>query len=73
VETRSRSIVKSLTWRAGGLLVTVCVAWVLIGRADVAASIGLFDTGVKLVAFYAHERLWLKVRFGRLQTDQYEI
>ena len=73
METRSRSIIKSLTWRAGGLLVTVCVAWVVTGRGDIAASIGLFDTGVKVVAFYAHERLWLKVRFGRVQAGQYEI
>ena len=67
METRVRSIAKALTWRAGGLIVTVSVGWVVTGNPLVAASIGLVDTGAKLVAFYFHERLWLKIRFGRSQ------
>ncbi len=73
METRARSIAKALTWRTGALIVTVSVGWIVTGNPFVAASIGLVDTGAKLVAFYFHERLWLKVRFGRLQLPDGRI
>jgi len=73
MESHARSILKAATWRAGGLVMTVAVAWALTGRADLAASIGIADTLVKLGAFYVHERVWLKVRFGRKQPPEYQI
>ena len=73
METRKRSILKSLTWRAGGLVLTVGTAWLITRRVDVAASIGLVDTAVKLLAFYGHERLWLRIPFGRPRPSEYEI
>ena len=73
METRTRSIAKSLTWRLGGLIVTTVVVWVVTGEPKLAASIGLIDTLVKLAAYYVHERCWLKVRFGRLRHPDYQI
>ena len=72
-ESHARSILKAATWRAGGLCLTVAVAWAVTGRADLAASIGLADTVLKLGAYYVHERAWLKVRFGRPRSPDYEI
>ena len=73
METRTRSILKALTWRAGALAITVSAAWVVTGRAGVAASIGVLDTAVKLLAFYLHERAWLRVRFGKVEPPEYQI
>jgi uncharacterized membrane protein len=73
VETHARSIVKAISWRIGGLLVTFVVALVVTGRIGVAVSLSLADTFVKLGAYYAHERLWLKVRFGRAEEADYDI
>ena len=73
METHARTILKSLTWRVGGLLLTVASAWLITRKVEVAASIGAVDTAVKVVAFYFHERLWLKVRFGRLRQADYDI
>ncbi|HOD84133.1 MAG: hypothetical protein BWX88_05000 [Planctomycetes bacterium ADurb.Bin126] len=73
MESHARSIVKAATWRLGGFVMTVGVAWVLTRRADLAATIGLTDTAVKLLAFYVHERLWLKVKFGRTKPPEYQI
>ncbi len=72
-DSHARSILKAATWRAGGLCLTVAVAWAVTGRADLAASIGLADTVLKLGAYYVHERAWLKVRFGRPRLPDYEI
>lgn len=73
METKVRSIVKAATWRMGGLIMTVSVAWIVTGKPSLAASIGAIDTLVKLGAFYVHERLWLKIRFGRLRPPDFEI
>lgn len=73
METHVRTIIKSLTWRAAGLLITVTAAWIITRKVEIAASIGVVDTAVKVVAFYLHERMWLKVRFGRLVKADFEI
>lgn len=73
METRSRSIFKAVTWRAGGTVMTCVVAWVLTGNLDLAARIGLLDTAVKIGAFYFHERLWNHLRFGRVEPPEYQI
>ncbi len=73
METHSRSILKAVTWRAGGTVVTCAVAWALTGNLDLAARIGLLDTGVKIGAFYFHERLWNHLRFGRVEPPEYQI
>ena len=72
METRLRSVLKALTWRFGGLLVTVTVAYAITRRAELAASIGLADTIAKLGCYYVHERLWLRIKYGR-KAPEYSI
>lgn len=72
-ESHARTIVKSLSWRFVALIMTASIAWGITRRIELAASIGLADTLVKLVVYYLHERLWLKVRFGRERAPEYEI
>lgn len=72
-DTHARTIVKSLTWRIGGFAMTMGVAWAVTGKAETAASIGLLDTLVKLLAFYLHERAWFRIPFGRARPPDYEI
>ncbi len=73
METRSRTIIKSLTWRVTALVITTTVVLVATGKMELAASVGLADTGIKLFVYYAHERCWLKVRFGKLRPPDYQI
>ncbi len=69
-DTRTRTLVKALSWRAVACVITVGVAWVVTRRIGIAASVGFADTLVKVGAYYVHERLWLRVRFGQ---PEYEI
>lgn len=73
METHIRSIAKAVTWRAGGTVVTFVVAWLLTGRFDLAAQIGLLDTTLKMGAYYVHERLWNRLNFGKKKPPEYEI
>lgn len=65
METRTRSIVKTLSWRFIATLITSLVAFVLTSEIAFAAKIGLLDTSIKLVAYFVHERMWLRIPFGR--------
>jgi uncharacterized membrane protein len=73
MESHLRSIAKAMTWRAGGTVVTFMVAWILTRRFELAAQIGILDTIVKLGAFYAHERVWNRMNFGKKKPPEYEI
>jgi uncharacterized membrane protein len=62
-----------MSWRAGGTLVTFVVAWLLTGKLDLAAQIGVLDTIIKVGAFYAHERLWNRLSIGKQKPPEYQI
>jgi len=73
VETHYRSIIKAVSWRAGGTVVTCLVAWFLTGSLDLATRIGIVDTVIKIGAFYIHERFWNRVDFGKQKPPEYQI
>ena len=65
MESHARTIAKAVSWRFVGLSLTVATAWAVTRRVDVSASIGLLDSILKVVAFYCHERMWLRIGYGR--------
>lgn len=73
MESHYRSIVKAITWRAGGTIVTFGVAWILTGDISFSAKMGMLDTMVKIGVFYFHERLWNRLNFGRSEPPEYQI
>ena len=73
MESHIRSIAKAITWRTGGTVVTFGVAWILTRSFELAAQIGVLDTVVKLCAFYAHERVWNRLNFGKKKPPEYQI
>lgn len=73
MESHIRSIVKALTWRLGGTVVTFLVAWCILGHIRDAIEIGFLDTLVKFGAYYAHERVWGKITWGRPRKPEYYI
>lgn len=73
MESHYRSIIKAITWRAGGTVVTCMVACIVTGSFDLAAKIGILDTVIKIGAFYVHERFWNRVDFGKQKPPEYQI
>ena len=71
MESHFRSIVKAITWRAGGTVVTFTVVWIVTRKLELAAQIGVLDTLVKIGAFYFHERLWNRLKFGKNEPEYY--
>ena len=64
-ETHTRSLAKALSWRVFALGITTAVSYVLSDSVAVAVSIGVVDSLIKIGAYYAHERAWMGIRFGR--------
>ena len=72
-ETRTRSVVKALSWRFLAGVITTCVVLVMTSELKFAAEIGLIDTVTKLLIYFLHERAWNRINFGRLEAPDYEV
>ena len=65
MDSHSRSFAKALSWRATGSLDTVLLSLVITGNLKIAATIGLTEIITKSLLYYAHERVWLRIPYGR--------
>lgn len=73
-EKHYRSIVKALSWRVTGTLDTVVVSYFVTGKIGLALSIGFVELFTKIALYYAHERVWNRISFGRERLGKdYEI
>jgi uncharacterized membrane protein len=63
--TRSRSFIKALSYRILGTLSSVVVAYVITKNASLSITIAFWETIVKIFIYYAHERGWNYIQWGR--------
>lgn len=63
--TRARSLVKAFSYRIWGTLSSFVVAFVLTGSAEISGLIAFWETVVKVVIYYVHERGWNLIQWGR--------
>ena len=62
--SKKRHLAKAVTWRIVASLITVGATLVVTGSWKAGLSIGAVDALVKFAAYYYHERLWYKSRWG---------
>jgi uncharacterized membrane protein len=60
-EPRSISLIKSISYRLFGTLVTFLGCFLFTGKVALSLGVGLFDFFSKIVLFYVHERAWVHV------------
>ncbi|MCZ6644246.1 MAG: DUF2061 domain-containing protein [Gammaproteobacteria bacterium] len=63
-ESRSRSLLKGLTWRFIATATTILIAWWITGDTRVALEIGLIEVFAKIGVYYVHERAWSRIPMG---------
>ncbi len=75
METHKRSIAKALSWRLIAVVITTVTAYLFTKDTSVALGVGAVDSLVKLATYYGHERLWMRLSFGRrpVGKDDYTI
>jgi uncharacterized membrane protein len=60
-----RSAFKGITYRVFATMVTTSVSFRMTGSVKTAAIIGLAEVTAKVVLYWAHERIWARIRWGR--------
>lgn len=66
METRRRSIVKAVIWNAIGLAMMALVGLVATGSMALGGKMALINAGLGLSLYVLYERIWAKVRWGRV-------
>ena len=64
-ETKTRSIVKAISWRILATLTTVTLVYIFIGNLTIAFSVGGVEIFLKMLIYFFHERAWDKIKFGK--------
>jgi adenylylsulfate kinase len=65
VDSKARSLAKSLSWRLMGSLFSTLVSFLVVRRWGPAAIIGLADFSFKIALYFLHERAWNRISLGR--------
>jgi adenylylsulfate kinase len=68
-ESHFRSIMKGVTWRVIASATTMTVVYVVTGSLELMASVGIVDITAKIFFYYMHERMWGKVKWGKLGIE----
>ena len=72
-ETNKRSIVKGISWRLIATTTTVIIVYLFFGRLDLAIVTGVIESILKVGLYWAHERAWFKVRWGRKKIEPFNL
>jgi adenylylsulfate kinase len=64
-ESHSRSVAKALSWRVIASTTTTVITWIVTGRIVQALWVGSTEFVAKIGLFWAHERVWDLIRYGR--------
>ena len=63
--SKTRSIIKAMSWRIVGTLDTMALGWLITGSPLIGLKIGALELITKFVLYYLHERGWSRIKFGR--------
>jgi adenylylsulfate kinase len=64
VESHTRSIIKSITWRLTATATTIILVDIFTGQLDVALTVGGLELVLKMFLYYLHERGWGQLKYG---------
>ncbi|TXK78522.1 DUF2061 domain-containing protein [Mesonia sp. K4-1] len=63
--SHKRHIAKAITWRCVGTIDTIILSWVMTGNPFTGLKIGFSETITKMLLYYAHERVWIRVNLDK--------
>jgi uncharacterized membrane protein len=73
MESKRRSFVKAVSWRILATCLTMIVAYLVTGETAFALKIGGIDTVLKFAMYFGHERLWVRIPYGKTEAPDYQI
>ena len=72
-ETNKRSIAKGISWRVIATGTTIIIVYLFFERLDLAIAAGLLESVLKVGLYWAHERTWFKVRWGKKRIEPFNL
>ncbi|MFY9628823.1 MAG: GTP-binding protein, partial [Methylocystis sp.] len=70
LQTRRRSLVKALSWRVLGSILTFAVVFGFTENLGLSAAITATEALIKIAAYYLHERVWSRSKYGINGADE---
>jgi uncharacterized membrane protein len=65
MDTRVRSLVKTVSWRLTGTLCTFLISLAILGDIATSSAIALIQLTFNTIVFYIHERIWNLIKWGK--------
>ncbi|WP_428737624.1 adenylyl-sulfate kinase [Sulfurimonas sp.] len=72
-DTNIRSLVKGFSWRLVATTTTIIIVYIFFGRLDLAIAAGALEWVAKITLYWAHERAWFKIRWGRKKIEPFNL
>ena len=72
-EKHYRSVLKAISWRTVGTFDTMVISFIITGKLTWAISIGAIELFTKMFLYYLHERIWNRIKIGRIKGAEYQI
>jgi len=69
-EHRTRSLTKAITYRIAILILDFTSVYLLTGRIDVALGFMLISNIYTSTAYYFHERIWNRIKWGKKKANR---
>ncbi len=66
-EKHYRSLIKGISWRFTGSIDTMIISFIVTRKIKLAFAIMSIEFFTKIFLYYVHERVWLKIPFGRVK------
>jgi len=60
MDSKRKSIVKTVSWRVMAIIISTIVAYAYTSSASMSIEMVLVGNGISMIAYYFHERAWVK-------------
>ncbi len=67
MDTTSRSLVKTISWRITGSGATFAIGYVISGSMGLASTIAITQLIANTILYFIHERIWNRITWGQRQ------
>lgn len=65
MDSKFRLLIKAVTWQVSGLVSMMLIGFIFTGSIAAGGGIALAGAIVGFAAYFAHEVVWSKIKWGR--------
>lgn len=73
MDTKKRSLTKSITWRVIGVILLGLISYMITGNWKEMTIITVLFHSIRVILYYYHERIWEGISWGRLKHPLAEL